>query len=96
VLRRPRFRRWITTEEIETLVAHLRSRGCLVEDEAEPARLTPDPKDDYLIELTLVSRADALVSGDGHLVQMGTGGLSVLTPRAFIDRFLGQDRPTAG
>jgi putative PIN family toxin of toxin-antitoxin system len=87
VLHRARFRRWINAEEIDALIAHFRSRGLRCQDAADPARIAPDPKDDYLIELAQTSRADALVTGDISLRSTRAAGVEILTPREFVDRF---------
>ena len=52
---------------------------------------TPDPDDDYLLGVVALSRADVLVSGDPHLLNLSaiTEYRNVLamvyTPRQFLD-----------
>ena len=58
------------------------------DDPSDPAPLSPDSKDDYLIALALDSRADALVSGDSDLHGLDVLGLRVFTPRELLDRYL--------
>lgn len=84
VLMRPRFRRYLTEDEVEDLVADLREVGTMAE-EVEISRVVPkDPKDDYLVALAYASEADHLVSGDPHLAEVeGEAAISVLTPRRF-------------
>ena len=88
VLQRPRFRRWISAEEIESLISHFRNHSLCYEDAPTPARIAPDPKDDYLIALARVSHADALVSGDASLRRTSVPEMVILTPREFVDHFL--------
>lgn len=47
-----------------------------------------DPDDDRVLEAALASDAAAIVSGDKHLLRLGTWrGIRVLTPGAFIEEF---------
>jgi putative PIN family toxin of toxin-antitoxin system len=86
VLRRPRFRAYLTLAEVDAYVELLRSESIVVDDpppEAEPA--TKDPRDEYLVALARAERVDALVSGDPHLTAL-RGVLPVLTPAEFLKR----------
>jgi putative PIN family toxin of toxin-antitoxin system len=68
VLRREKFRSYLTIEEADRYVAGLTSRA---ETRPDPAAVTPiarDPKDDYLIALARESAADAIVTGDNDLL----------------------------
>lgn len=56
-----------------------------------PARCA-DPDDDYLLALGLEADADALVSGDRHLLEVEPPP-PVLSPRAFLDRLAGDTEP---
>jgi uncharacterized protein len=51
VLARPRFRRWISTQTAAEFIAGLQESAVIIDDPPEPAALTPDPDDDYLIAL---------------------------------------------
>ncbi len=83
VLRREKFRRWVETEAVDAYLDLLRYDGHLAVD---PAALPPircvDPDDDYLIALASANSA-ALVSGDGHLLDMADK-IPVFTPREFL------------
>lgn len=87
VLERPKFRRWISDGEAHRFVADLR---VLAEEVADPpaggARRTIDPDDEFLVDLVGVTRVDALVSGDPHLLDLQGTGLPVVTPATFLDR----------
>jgi putative PIN family toxin of toxin-antitoxin system len=85
VLMRERFRRYATVEEVEDLLAGLRERGVLFEEDAEVERVVPDdPKDDYLVALARASGAARIVSGDPHLTNLeGKDTPEVMTPREF-------------
>ena len=48
-----------------------------------------DPKGDKFIAAAISGKADVIVSGDKHLLKVsGYHGISVLTPRNFMDSFL--------
>ncbi len=84
VLGRGKFRRYLTDEQAGGFVAMIRDNAVIVQDSALGARLSEDPKDEYLIALVAAARADALVSGDPHLTRL-RGTIPVMTPREFLD-----------
>ena len=48
-----------------------------------------DPKDDKFIAAAISGKAEVIVSGDKHLLKVsGYHGISVLTPRVFIERLI--------
>jgi putative PIN family toxin of toxin-antitoxin system len=54
-----------------------------------PKPVCIDPEDDKFLECAIVGKADVLVSGDKHLLNVsGYCGIEVVTPRKFIDRFI--------
>lgn len=83
VLMREKFRRYASIEEAEAHIKRVREVGIpAVEGEISP--VSPDPKDDYLIALSLAAQADCLVSGDPHLLEM-VGGPTTVSPREFLE-----------
>jgi putative PIN family toxin of toxin-antitoxin system len=45
-----------------------------------------DPDDNRILECAVNSKSDVVVTGDDHLLRLGTfQGIQILTPRAFID-----------
>ncbi len=47
--------------------------------------ITSDPDDDRYLECALASGAEVIVSGDGHLLALGSfQGIEILTPGAFL------------
>ena len=84
VLSRPRFRRWISAQTAAEFIAGLQESAVIIDDPPEPAALTPDPDDDYLIALARAGGADYLVSGDRHLTELPDPDPPVLTPRQFL------------
>jgi putative PIN family toxin of toxin-antitoxin system len=94
VLRRPRFRRYLSAEDVSAYVALIGLVSSPQPDPPPAAGLTPDPKDDYLVALARSSGADYLVSGDPHLADLPTPRPPVLRPRAFLDLLEGQPEQT--
>jgi putative PIN family toxin of toxin-antitoxin system len=84
VLRREKFRSYVTVEEAERYVAGLASRA---ETRPDPQAVSPiarDPKDDYLIGLAREAAADAIVSGDADLLVLERIEPPILSPSSFV------------
>ena len=85
VLRRDKFRPYVSLEEAEAFVELIRRESTSMEDPEPPeVPLSEDPGDEYLIQLARAARADALVSGDPHLTRLRSR-IPVKTPRDFLD-----------
>lgn len=91
MLRREKFRTYVTVEEAERYVAGIASRA---ETRPDPQSVTPttrDPKDDYLIALAREAGADAIVSGDADLLELDQVEPSVFSPSRLVEQLA---RPT--
>jgi uncharacterized protein len=86
VLGRDKFAAHAADGRAAAFIAVLLDRAEMVEDAAPGSLKTADEDDDYLIALAQAHKADAVVSGDGHLLDVTSSGLPVLTPRALADR----------
>jgi len=84
VLRREKFRRYVTVDEADAFVEGLALLAEIVADVESPARVSGDPGDDYLVALALASKAGALVTGDAHLLALDLPDLAVMSPREFV------------
>lgn len=85
VLRREKFRRYLTKTDVDAYVDLLRRESIVAEDpDPSPEPLGKDPGDEYLIALARTARVDALVSGDPHLTRLRPA-IPVLTPREFLE-----------
>lgn len=88
VLRRPRFRRYVESDEIDAYLDVLRS---ITTPQPDPVGVDGiecrDPDDAYLIALARQSGADAVVSGDRDLTELDDPQPPVLTPAAVLDRW---------
>ena len=83
VLLREKFRRYVDLDVVDQYVGLLRRDATMVADPTEPPPIRcADPDDDYLIALAHSCSA-ALVSGDGHLLELA-GEIPVFTPSEFL------------
>jgi putative PIN family toxin of toxin-antitoxin system len=89
VLRREKFRRYVSLEEVDGYLQLLRADGTRAADPSFEPGLTPDPNDDYLVALAREAEADVLVSGDSDLTELPDPRPPVLTPRRFLERIKG-------
>ena len=95
VLTRPKFRRYVTLEQVRDYVLWLHNHAAEVSEELPwdvVQGVSADPDDDYIAGVAYLGQADLIVSGDPHLTRLdsirrGDGSLiaRVLTPRAFLD-----------
>ncbi len=85
VLRRPKFHRWVTEDDIAQFLETLRAHAVVEPDPEAIAAISPDPDDDYLIALAIAAGAHVLVSGDRHLTELTDLRPPVRTPRSFLD-----------
>lgn len=84
VARRDKFRRYFTEENVLLLSQWMDEAMTMVEIGDVPARCR-DPKDDYLLELAVQSKAIYLVSGDDDLLSIGQiEGCRIMTFSQFI------------
>jgi putative PIN family toxin of toxin-antitoxin system len=84
VLAREKFRRHVTEAEAATYVDLIRHEALVLDDPEPRARpLSVDPDDEYLVDLARAAAADALVSGDAHLLDL-RDRLPVMTPAEFL------------
>ena len=67
VLKRPKFQKYINAEQIETLISLILRRSIVIEVSSQIA-LSRDPKDDYLLALSIDGHADYLITGDKDLL----------------------------
>jgi len=76
------------SENAEELINFLSANAELVEDDANLKGLVPaDPKDDMVVACAIVGKADYIVSGDPHLIELGqVQGIPILTPVQFVEK----------
>jgi uncharacterized protein len=77
-----------TEEDIETILTPISCRAHLVEPNIK-ITASSDPDDNRILECALVSKSDAIVAGDDHLLRLGTfEGIPIMTPRDFYESML--------
>ena len=83
VAQRPKFTRYFRVEDVNLLHEWMEQNMVNVPLGDIPSRCR-DPKDDYLLELAVQSKAIYLVSGDSDLLEMGTiGDCRIMTVKQF-------------
>ncbi len=95
VLKRPKFRRYLSEAEAVAYVLLLHDGTEEVSEELSPdvvRGVTGDPDDDYLTGVAFLGNAGVIVSGDRHLLDLGMirdgeGNplARVMTPREFLN-----------
>lgn len=86
VLGRAKFERAASDGRGEAFVALIAERGLRIEDPEPMPGATGDPDDDYLVALARAHGAEAIVSGDRHLLAVASEDLRVWAPRTLVDR----------
>ncbi len=84
VLARPKFVRHSGDGRARDFVATISDHAIEVGDPVMAAGVTADPDDDYLIGLARAHDAQAVVSGDRHLLDATDVGVGVWSPRAAV------------
>ncbi len=71
--------------ELDELVRDYELAGVLVEPEEQLAIITADPDDNRVLECAVAGGASHIVSGDRHLLGLGSyEEILILDPRAFV------------
>ena len=84
VLGRDKFRRYVSEAEADAYVELIRSEAVVRADPAaSPEALSADPDDEYLVDLARDAGADALVTGDTHLLDL-RAIIPAMTPAEFL------------
>ena len=89
----PRIRRQypIIDDDVQRLVRLLEQDALVVPGQADTSGAIPaDPQDEMVLACALDGRADLIVSGDRHLLDLGEyQGIPILTAREFLARLAG-------
>jgi putative PIN family toxin of toxin-antitoxin system len=75
--------------DLDHFLSLILSTSALVQDTKGVGEICSDPDDDKFIHCALAAEASHIISGDKHLLDMsGYGGVQVIRPRAFVDKYL--------
>ena len=74
--------------EVQEFLDLLRRASVVIHPDPMTPVVKADPDDDKFVALALTGHAQYLISGDGHLLDVGrVGDLHIVTPRVFLDRW---------
>ncbi len=77
----------VQSRERERLIQHWIAQASAIEADPGPRVIAQDADDDKFVSLALAGEADAIISNDEHLLQMGDSlGVPVLRPADIVDR----------
>ena len=85
VLHREKFRAFLTLDQADRLIEALARDAIAIADPADPAAVSRDSGDDYLLALANAAEAPVLVTGDLDLLELEVPGVKIVTPRAFLE-----------
>ena len=89
-----KYHRW-SEERLQAFLDDLAHMAILTPGELSLAVITEDPPDDRYLECAVEGEAVSLVSGDHHLLKLGSyQNIPILTPRAFLEMLPRQTKPT--
>jgi len=78
-----------TVAEAEEAAELIQSAAEVVEISGRLRAVPNDPSDDKFVETAQAGQADLIVSGDRHLLELGsTADIPVITAREFLDRLV--------
>lgn len=78
-----------TVAEAEEAAELIQSAAEVVEISGRLRAVPNDPSDDKFVETAQAGQADLIVSGDRHLLELGsTADIPVITTREFLDRLV--------
>jgi uncharacterized protein len=75
----------LTDARINEIMASLRQETTLIEVQQEPQIITADPSDNKFLACAIAGNADYIISGDKHLLALGSyQGIKILSPAIFL------------
>lgn len=75
--------------DINPILTLIITRSEIVQSQPFPQQVCDDPDDDKFLACALSSESEIIITGDRHLLKLsGYKGITIVTPRAFIERFL--------
>jgi uncharacterized protein len=83
VLSRPKIASRVSAETTRGYLEWLNRVAVVESDPTHIPRVCADPQDDYMLALAVSGRAQVIVSGDAHLLDLPVSEPRVMTPAAF-------------
>lgn len=84
VISRPKLQKYYSESDMRALLNFLDEEGACYDGPIGELSLCRDPKDDYLLELAIISSADFIVTGDKDLLELERVGRTlIITPMDF-------------
>jgi putative PIN family toxin of toxin-antitoxin system len=81
---------------LDSILALLAQTATIVDAPALSERVSADPDDDKFLACAIAARTPLIVSGDKHLLHVsGWSGITIVTPRHCVDRYLAADEHAA-
>jgi putative PIN family toxin of toxin-antitoxin system len=78
-------RRRITSQEVDDVILKLLKAAIIVPGEILAEGVSDDPADDMIIACALEGRADFIISGDHHLIDLKNyQGIKIIDPSTFL------------
>jgi len=75
----------LAPKEIPSFIKNLRSHAEFVETSTKVSVIVADPTDNIFLECAIDGRADYIISGDSHLLNLGEyTGIQILKPKEFL------------
>lgn len=82
--------------EIDTIIRRINEVAIRINPERRVSVVDTDPDDDKLIECAVAGDADYIVTGDKHLLALGSyQGIQIITPAIFVNLFAPDDEETS-
>ena len=75
-----------TEQQLGDVEKELRTLASVIRTKSEMTVVSDDDADNRVLECAVDGRADLIISGDRHLVKLGSfAGMRILSPRAFAE-----------
>lgn len=77
--------------EISPILTLIIANSDVIQPSPFSNQVCEDPDDDKFLACALASESSTIISGDKHLLKLsGYQGITVITPRAFVEQYLGR------
>lgn len=77
------------TVDILPIIELVTVHGQFVDTQGFDISVCEDPEDDKFLECAVAGKCKTIISGDKHLLKLaGYEGITVLSPRSFVDKYL--------